>query len=183
MEASPRSLSNTDGSDGTQSVTSSTPGVCITSGLVVTYLTAGTCTLTAQTAATTNFAAASGSPQSFTVAPGDPRRPDHHEHARQRDLRRGLHGDPSAPTGDGTQSVTSNTPDVCSTSGLAVTYVGVGTCSLSAQVAPGVNYLAASGAAQTFTIGRATPTTPTITEHPVARQRVLRLHGHRRHDR
>jgi hypothetical protein len=68
--------------------------------------------------------------------------------------------------GDGPQSVTSNAPTVCSTSGLAVTYVGVGTCSLNAQVAQGANYLAGSGAAQTFTIGRAAATTPTITNVP-----------------
>ena len=68
--------------------------------------------------------------------------------------------------GIGTPSVMSNSPTVCSTVGLAVTYVGVGTCSLSAQVAQGVNYLGGSGTAQTFTIGRANPTTPTITNIP-----------------
>jgi hypothetical protein len=67
---------------------------------------------------------------------------------------------------NGTSSVTSNTPAVCSTNGLAVSYVGVGTCSLDAQVAGNTNYLAASGSAQTFTIGRANATTPTITNIP-----------------
>ncbi len=70
-------------------------------------------------------------------------------------------------SGDGTPSVTSNTPAVCSISGLVeVTYVGVGTCSLNAQVAASANYLARTGANQTFTIGRAVPTTPTITNVP-----------------
>ena len=68
--------------------------------------------------------------------------------------------------GDGLQSVTSNTPAVCSTNGVAVSFVGVGTCSLNAQVAAGPNYFAGSGAAQIFTIGRAPPTTPTITNVP-----------------
>ena len=67
-------LGNTD-SDGVQSVTSSTTGVCTASGLDVTYVTAGTCTLTAQTAASTNYAAASGSPQSFTIGQATPSAP------------------------------------------------------------------------------------------------------------
>ena len=67
---------------------------------------------------------------------------------------------------NGMPSVTSSTPAVCSSSGLAVSYVGVGTCSLNAQVAAGPNYLASSGAAQTITIGRAVATTPTITDIP-----------------
>ena len=85
--------------------------------------------------------------------------------------------------GDGTKSVTSNTPAVCSTSGLVVSYVGVGTCSLNAQVAAGADYLAATGTAQTFTIGRANSDHADHHEHPFTRQRVLRLHGQRRHDR
>jgi hypothetical protein len=68
--------------------------------------------------------------------------------------------------GDGTKSVATTTPSVCATSGLAVTYVGVGTCTLFAQVAQGANYLGDSGATQSFTIGRATATTPTITNIP-----------------
>src|SRR6201999_4138300 len=59
-------------SDGTPSVTSSSPSVCAASGLVVTYVTAGTCTLTAQTMASANFAAATGSPQIFTIAQATP---------------------------------------------------------------------------------------------------------------
>ena len=71
-------------------------------------------------------------------------------------------------TGDGTTSVTSNTPGVCTASGLAVTYVGVGTCSLTAGVAEGLDYLANSGAPQTFTVGarpRPCPPSPT-SRHP-----------------
>ena len=55
-------------------------------------------------------------------------------------------------TGDGTKSVTSNATSVCTVSGFAVTYVSVGTCSLTAHVAAGSNYAAASGTAQTFAI-------------------------------
>ncbi len=68
--------------------------------------------------------------------------------------------------GDGVLSVTSSTPAVCTAAGLIVGYVGVGTCSLNAQVAAGLNYTAASGAAQTFNIGRANATTPVISNIP-----------------
>ena len=40
-------------------------------------------------------------------------------------------------TGDGAKSVTSNSTGVCTASGLVVSYVGVGTCSLTAHVAAG----------------------------------------------
>ena len=55
-------------------------------------------------------------------------------------------------TGDGAKTVTSNSTAVCTVSGLDISYVGVGTCSLTAHVAAGVNYSAADGGAQTFTV-------------------------------
>ena len=57
-------------------------------------------------------------------------------------------------TGDGVTSVASNSGAVCTVgaNGLTVTYVGVGTCSLTASVATGVNYLGATGTAQTFSV-------------------------------
>jgi hypothetical protein len=57
-------------------------------------------------------------------------------------------------SGDGTTSVTSNSPAICTASGLAVSFVGVGTCSLTAQVAAGTDYKSASGSPQTFTVSR-----------------------------
>jgi hypothetical protein len=57
--------------------------------------------------------------------------------------------------GDGTKSVTSNSTSVCTTSGLSVFYVGVGTCSLTAHVSDGTDYTAADGPAQTFSVGLA----------------------------
>jgi Big-like domain-containing protein len=69
--------------------------------------------------------------------------------------------------GDGVKYVTSNSTGVCTVSGdLTVTYVGVGTCSLTAQVGAGTNYLAASGGAQSFTVGPAPPSAPTVTNIP-----------------
>jgi hypothetical protein len=71
-----------------------------------------------------------------------------------------------ATNGDGTTSVTSGTPGVCTANGLEVSYVGVGVCSLTARVAVGANYLSGSGTAQNVAVGRATPATPNITDVP-----------------
>ncbi len=61
----------------------------------------------------------------------------------------------------------SNSPSVCTTSGLTVTYVGVGSCSITAQMGAGANYRAISGGAQTIAVGRATPVPPTVANLPV----------------
>ena len=70
-------------------------------------------------------------------------------------------------SGDGTKSVTSNSSGVCTVGGdrLSVTCAGAGIL-LTAHVAAGANFTAADGSAQTFSVGRATPTTPTITNLP-----------------
>ena len=59
---------------------------------------------------------------------------------------------------DGVQSVTSDTPGVCTaggTNGLTIQFVAVGTCTLTSHVAQGSIYLAADGAAQSFTVSPA----------------------------
>jgi len=55
-------------------------------------------------------------------------------------------------SGDGATSVTSSTPGVCSASGLAISYVGTGTCTLIAHVAAGTFYSAADGNPQSFDV-------------------------------
>ena len=60
--------------------------------------------------------------------------------------------------GDGSTSVTSNSTSICTVSGFVVSYVGVGTCSLTAHVSAGTDYGAADGSAQTFTVGQGSQT-------------------------
>ena len=60
--------------------------------------------------------------------------------------------------GDGSTSVTSNSTSICTVSGFVVSYVGVGTCSLTAHVSAGTDYGAADGSAQTFTVDQASQT-------------------------
>ncbi len=63
-------------------------------------------------------------------------------------------------TGDGATSVTSNSTGVCTVSGSVVSYAGVGTCSLTAHVAAGTDYLGADGTAQTFSVLPSVPPPP-----------------------
>ena len=60
-------------------------------------------------------------------------------------------------TGDGTGSITSSTDGVCTVGpdGLTVTFVGFGTCTLTASVGQGSNYLGGTGPPQTFTVNPA----------------------------
>jgi uncharacterized protein YjbI with pentapeptide repeats len=71
--------------------------------------------------------------------------------------------------GDGTASTTSNTPSICSVSGGTVSFLALGTCKLQASVTEGTNHLAATGAEQSFVIGKA-PTTTTVTVSSTAPQ-------------
>ncbi len=73
-----------------------------------------------------------------------------------------------ATNGDGTRSVSSSTTSVCTVaSGTQISYVGVGTCTLTAQVSAGATYAAAHGAAQSFSVGAApltiTASSPSMT--------------------
>jgi hypothetical protein len=58
-------------------------------------------------------------------------------------------------TGTPTKSVTTSTPSVCKLSGSAVALVGVGTCTLTAHATATVNSAAATGLAQSFSVGKA----------------------------
>jgi hypothetical protein len=159
----------TSGGSGTGAVSYTVaPGTasgCATSSGQLISTSTGTCLVTATKAADANYSAISSAPTTVTLAQAIPTAPTITNVPTSAIFGGGLTATVST-NGDGTKSVTSTTPTVCSTNGLAVSYVGVGTCSLSAQVAAGSNYLAGSGAAQTFTIGRAAATTPIITNVP-----------------
>src|ERR1019366_8497449 len=142
--------------DGATSVTSNSTGVCtVASSLVVTYVGVGTCSLTAHVAAGTNYNAADGSAQTIPVGKATPTTPTITNLPGSGAFGGGFTATVGT-TGDGATSVTSNSTGVCTVaSSLVVTYVGVGTCSLTAHVAAGTNYNAADGSAQTFPVGQA----------------------------
>src|SRR5580692_2815635 len=151
--------------DGTVSITSNSVNVCIVSGLGVSYVGVGTCSLTAHVATGTNFTAADGTAQTFSIGQAVPSTPS------ISDLPASGNDGASytavvVTTGDGAVSVTSNSSDVCTVSGLDVSYVGVGTCSLTAHVATGTDFTGADGSAQSFSVGQAVPSSPTISDLP-----------------
>ena len=134
----------TQAGDGATSTTSNTPSVCSVSGGVVRFDAAGTCKVAASVAEGTNHLAAVGAEQTFSIAkaagsvsitnlPTSPLLNSSFTPAFQ-------------ALGDGATSVTSLTPSQCAvdTSTGAVTFIGVGTCTLRAAVAEGTNYLAAT---------------------------------------
>ncbi len=67
--------------------------------------------------------------------------------------------------GDGPQSVTSSTPGVCTAVGLAVSYVGVGVCMLTAHVGNGDSFAGADGSPQSFSVSQ-TPAGPGQSQTP-----------------
>jgi hypothetical protein len=142
--------------DGAKSVTSSTSTTCAVSGGAVSFAGPGTCTLTAHAAAGTYFKAVDGTPQSFTIAQATATISVSNVPANA------VYGGSFTPTfaynGDGTTSVTSGTTAVCTVSGTAVSFVGIGACTLNAHATAGINYKAVDGTPQSFTIGQATPT-------------------------
>ena len=154
--------------DGMRSVTSNTPFVCTSAGLSVTYVSAGTCSLTAHVTAGPDYESADGTPQTFSVY-RTPTAPSISNIPPSPVFGRSFIASVST-TGNGTKSVSSTTPGVCTVGadGLTVSFVGVGTCVLTPMVAQGTLYRGATGTAQTFSVARAAPSTPTVTNIPTA---------------
>jgi RHS repeat-associated protein len=64
-------------------------------------------------------------------------------------------------SGSPTESVSSNTPGVCTVTGNAVSYTGVGTCTLTANATATTDYAAVIGSPQSFSVSA--PTTVSLT--------------------
>ncbi|HLM95073.1 MAG TPA: hypothetical protein VK283_02090, partial [Acidimicrobiales bacterium] len=116
----------------------------------------GTCSLMAEVGPGIDYGANTGHEQSFSIGRATPSSP-------------GVTNIPSGAvefggftanvgtSGDGQRSVTSNSTGVCTVGpdGLSVTYVGFGTCSLTASVAQGAHYMGVAGNPQTFLVNPA----------------------------
>ena len=148
--------------DGTTSVTSQTPATCSASGLAVSFVGAGTCTLTAVVSSGKNYAGATGTPQSFAIGKIVPAAPVITNLPSQ-PFTGGSFGANVSTTSTGSASVTSLTPSVCSAGGLSVQFVGVGTCTLEAQVAASANDASSQGSPQSFSVVAVPVTTTTTT--------------------
>ena len=120
------------------------------------YVGVGTCTLVAQTAGTANYAAGTGSPQSFSVGLATPTSPAVTNFPRVAVEFTSFYASVST-SGDGFTFLTSDSPGVCvvGPDGHTVTFVLFGTCSLTASVAQGTNFLPATGSVQSFPVAAA----------------------------
>jgi beta-propeller repeat-containing protein len=140
--------------DGVTSTTSNTTGTCTESTGTINFVGVGTCTLVAHATATANFPEATGSSQSFSIGQASPTISISNIPASA------AYGGNFTPTfsyaGDGATSVSSNTTGTCTVSGAVVTFIHVGTCTLVAHATATANVAAATGSAQSFTIGQPT---------------------------
>jgi hypothetical protein len=143
-------------SDGTPSVTSSTAAVCAISGLMVTYVGVGTCTLTAHTSASPNYAASNGAQQNIAVGLANPSIPSINDIPSGATEFSGFVAS-VVTTGDGVTSVASISTAVCTVGGdgHTVSFVGFGVCTLTASVAQGAHFFGATGNTQSFPVGPA----------------------------
>ena len=148
------SLNASSPSNGAITFTSSTPAVCVVSGTTASFLTAGTCTLTASVAATATYQAATSS-QSVTVnlasetinfSPLGPQTA-----ASSVALRA------SSSPSNGAITFASSTPTVCTVVGTAATFLIAGTCTVTASVPATAVYQSAT-ASQTITVNLAPDT-------------------------
>ena len=133
---------------------SSTPAVCTVAGSTVTYLAAGTCTVTADQAGDDDYNAATQVTLGITVDPADQTITD-------------LAADPAGGQVFGTSALSatassglavtfgSSTTDVCTVSGSTVTYLAVGTCTVTADQAGDANYNAAQQVSIDITVDKA----------------------------
>ena len=151
----------------TESVASSTTTVCTVSSGVVKFVGVGTCTLTPSATATIDYAAVTGSIQSFTVNPAAA------TISISNTPTSAVFGGSFTPvyaySGNGTptESVASSTTTVCTVSSGVVSFVGVGTCTLTPSATATTDYSAVTGSLQSFLVGKTAqtitftqPTTP-----------------------
>ena len=129
---------------------STTSGVCTTggtNGATVTYVSAGTCSITASQAGNTNYAAAADVSQSFAIGQGT----QTVSFAKPSDVTFAPGGTRTLTATGGASALpvtfASTTTGVCTTggtNGATVTHVSVGTCSITASQAGNTNYAAAA---------------------------------------
>src|SRR5579862_2791032 len=144
----------------TLSIDSVTAGVCTISGSTVTYTSAGTCTVDANQAGDADYAPASQAHQTFTIGRGS--QTISFTSSAPSNAAYGGPGYTVSATSDSglpvALSVDGSSAAVCSLSGSAVSFQGVGTCTVDADQAGDADYNAAAQAQQSFNVGKASQT-------------------------
>jgi hypothetical protein len=141
--------------DGAASVASLTTGTCTVSGNTVSFIAAGLCTLQASVAEGTTHLAATGAEQSFTIGKAAGSVSINNIPAAGTALVGGSFVPAFTKAGDGTASAASLTASICTVTSGTVNFIAAGECRLQASVTEGTAHLAATGAEQPFTIGKA----------------------------
>jgi hypothetical protein len=154
--AAPFTVSATASSGLTVAFTSTTPAICSLSGATVTLVAAGTCTIKAAQSGNANYAAATPVNQSFQVTQAS-------QTITFGALSNRAYG--SAPfTVSATASsglavaFASTTTPVCTVSGVTVTLVAAGACTIQATQPGNANYAAATPVTQSLQVTQASQT-------------------------
>jgi len=139
---------------------------CSVSGSTLSATSAGTCTVTATKAADTNYAAASSSATTITFNKASQTISFANPGTKE------FSATPFAvaPTASSglTVSISSSTTSVCTTSGLNITMVTTGTCTIVASQSGNGNYNAATNVTNNFTIQDTTAPTMTVVASPAS---------------
>ncbi len=148
--STPPALNATASSGLTVSYASTTQSVCTVTGGKITFVTTGTCTVTASQPGNTSYAAATPVTQSFAVT------------ATTQTItfaalpNTTLAGSPLTLTATASSglpvSYTSTTSSVCSVSGSTLTLIAAGTCSITASQAGNTSFAAATSVTQSFIV-------------------------------
>jgi alpha-tubulin suppressor-like RCC1 family protein/phosphodiesterase/alkaline phosphatase D-like protein len=139
--------------------TTATPTICSVSGITVTALAAGTCTVAADQLGNSTYSAAPQVTASITIGQTTQTITSF---APTSSVVFGAAPVTLTATGGASGSpvvfATSSASSICTISGTSVTFVGVGVCNLTANQAAGGNYSAAPQVTASITIGQATQT-------------------------
>jgi len=154
---------STSGGNGNGAVTYSVvdgTGGCTISGNTLTAVAAGTCIVTASKAQEGNYNAATSNDVTITVA----KRAQVITFADPADRNFSTTAFTLAPTVDSglTPVLSSQTTNVCTVSGLSVSMVNSGTCTLTATSASTANFTAATDVTQSFDISAVVPYAPIL---------------------
>ena len=149
------------------SYASTTAGVCTIAGSTITFVAAGTCSITASQAGDATYAPATPVTRTFNVTkgvntitfPALPSTP--------------ITNPPPTPAATASSglpvSYASTTTGVCTIAGSTISFVAAGTCSITASQAGDATYVAATNVTRTFSITKIanTITFPTLPNTPI----------------
>ncbi len=155
--STPPALTATASSGLAVSYASTTGGVCTVSGSTISFVSAGTCSITASQAGDASYAAATPVSRSFSVTPGV--NTITFTAPADRALSSGDFGLTATASSGLAVAFASNTAATCDVTGSTVSLLNVGTCTIVASSAGNSNYAAATSVSQSFSITAAVTTT------------------------